>query len=142
MPKNITKTRVNKIKREKAIKKSKRKKAIAATILVLVTLGAIGYLVYTSNQQNSAGADGNAEVYSHWGQTVRLLPDGTFNAVLAHRVRKNGTYTKTTEDDRVTVSFYVNGREEIGSIVNNILYMPGEWDDGHGHGNALRRVNQ
>jgi hypothetical protein len=135
MPRTETKTSVNKIKKEKARKKSRQKKILVAIVLILVTAGAIGYLIYSNNQH------GDAETYSDGGQTVRLLPDGTFNAILAHRVRKSGTYTKTTEGNRITVLFNINDREEIGRIIDDILYIPREWDDGHGHGNALRKVN-
>jgi len=81
------------------------------------------------------------EIFSYHGQTVQLLADGTFTASLAHGVRKSGTFTKTTENDRTIVSFNVNGNVEVGIIVNNFLHIPREWDDGHGHGNVFPKVN-
>ncbi|MCL2443161.1 MAG: hypothetical protein FWD13_06815 [Treponema sp.] len=81
------------------------------------------------------------EIFSYHGQTVQLLADGTFTASLAHGVRKSGTFTKTTENDRTIVSFNVNGKVEVGRIINNSLHLPREWDDGHGHGNVFPKVN-
>jgi len=82
------------------------------------------------------------EIFSYHGQTVELQKDGNFTASLAHGVRKNGTFTKTTENDRTIVSFNVNGNIEVGRIINNSLHIPKEWDDGHGHGNIFPKVNE
>jgi len=82
------------------------------------------------------------EIYSYHGQTVQLSADGNFTASLAHGVKKSGTYSKTAENDRIIVSFNVNGNVEVGRIINNSLHLPKEWDDGHGHGDVFPKVNK
>ena len=136
MSKNVLKAIAKAKKKERAIKRAKQKKFLTIGIcaLVLIAAAVVGAFLYTSQSED--------EVYSAGGQSVHLSPNGKFTANLAHHVRKTGTYTKTTEDGRVTVSFIVNGNEEIGWIFNDALHIPREWDDGHGHGNVLNRVEK
>jgi len=159
MPKNETKTQAKKNKKEIAVKKARKKKVIIAVITLLITAGAIGFFVYLSNQPKpeNEGINSqqspqneeisrrqiqeNEEIYRYGGQTIRLLSDGSFIASMAHGIRKEGTYSKTTEGDITTVIFNSNGRDEIGRIINNTLHIPQEWDDGHGHGNRFPKIN-
>jgi predicted AlkP superfamily pyrophosphatase or phosphodiesterase len=120
------------------IKKTKqKKKLLLISICVLITLVALIFILHSVVRKNENEI---METYSYHGQTVQLLTDGKFSASLAHGVKKNGTYKKTTENDIIIVSFNVNGKEEIGRIINNSLHIPGEWDDGHGHGNVFPKI--
>ena len=123
-------------KKENSGKKTKRKIIVIAAVCTVVVLAVVGFIVFSSHDHDHD----TAEIYSYHGQTIELFPDGKFSAALAHNVKKNGTYTKTDNAGRVTVSFNTNGKVESGSIINNSLHIPKEWDDGHGHGNVFPRV--
>jgi hypothetical protein len=125
--------------RAKAVKQKQKKRILISVcaVLAMFVLVIVIYSCSRSKQQNTE----TTEIYSRFGQTVQLYPDGKFIAILAHNVRKSGTYTKTNESGRITVSFYVNNNVEIGWIINNVLHIPREWDDGHGHGNMLPKAN-
>jgi len=122
------------LRKENAIKKTKQKRIMVICSCALVVIAAVVFTVHFDRKR------GSVEVYSGGGQTVRLFENGTFSANLAHHVRKSGTYTKITEDNRTTVSFSVNGRIEVGRIENDRLHIPREWDDGHGHGSVFART--
>jgi hypothetical protein len=119
------------LRREAAIKKQKQKKIAAVCVCAAAVTALAVFLISSAVRQSSV------ETYSDGSQIVQLLEDGSFSAVLAHNVRKNGTYTKSADTGAVTVSFNRNGVVEIGRIENNALRIPDEWDDGHGHGNIL-----
>ncbi|MCL2181518.1 MAG: hypothetical protein FWB83_10375, partial [Treponema sp.] len=104
--------------------------SVLALIIILASL-----VIISCNKNET-------EIYSFHGQTVQLLADGNFNASLAHGVKKSGTYSKTTENNRIIVSFIVNGNTETGRIINNALHLPKEWDDGHNHGNIFPKVTE
>ena len=133
MSKSAVNARAKVLKKENAAKKAKRKIIIITGICVLIALIAVLTLLFFRNQNDT-------EVFSYSGQTVRLSPDGTFMANLAHNVNKSGTYIKVTESAWTLVFFNVNGNEEIGSIANNALTLPDEWNDGHGHGTVFPKV--
>ena len=135
MSKGINRSKANALRKEKAAKKTKQKKMLILCICSLMILAVAGIALY------SALMNKNTEIYGYYGQTVQLLENGNFSAMLAHNVRKNGTYTKRIEDDRITVIFNVNGNIELGWIINNVLHIPTEWDDGHGHGSVFPKVN-
>ena len=139
MSKGVVKNKTKALKKENAIKKAKRKKIIIAGICALAVLLVAALGIYSAVQKNDQEKD--AEIYRQGGQSVQLLPDGKFTASLAHNVKKNGTYTKTTEDSRTLINFNVNGNIETGRIENNSLYLPASWDDGHGHRTVLRKTN-
>ena len=137
MPKNVHKAKAR--KNENNAKKKNRKKLLIigiCAILIIVAGSIITYSIYTGNHQEGV------EIYRYHGQTVRLFADGRFTASLAHRVEKSGTYTKATESNRITVLFHTDGKTEVGRIIDNSLYIPNEWDDGHGHGNVFPRRNK
>jgi len=127
-----------KLRKELAIKKAKQKKIITAVISAVAVLAVIIVLAvvlyYTVGQQPKA------DIYSDGSQTIQLFEDGKFTANLSHGVNKSGTYTKTTEGNKIVVEFDVSGDISEGQIVNNTLYFPEEWEDEHAHGNALGSV--
>lgn len=133
MSKKTLKAKAKMLKKEKLLKKAKRKRIKLLIVCILAVLVISGLVIYSVNESK------NSELYSNHGQSVRLFHDGRFSAILAHSVRKKGTYTKTTEAERIIVSFNINDNIETGWIVNDNLHLPGEWDDGHGHGNVLRK---
>ena len=138
MSKKVSKSKAKALRKENAIKKARLKTFIVVMICVLIVVAVAVIGIHVRRQNHSQQV--SMEIYSFHGQTVQLLDDGTFSARLAHGVQKNGTYTKTNDNDGIIVSFNVNGREEVGRIQNNNLYIPREWDDGHGHGNVFRRT--
>jgi len=137
MSKGTSKGKDKALKREKAKKKARRKTIIIVSILVLVVVAAAVVGIHFRNQNNKNAQQD--EIFSYGSQSVHLLADGTFSAKLAHNVNKNGTYTKTEESGRTIVSFSIAGREEVGRIINGSLYLPKEWEDGHGHGSVFPR---
>ena len=70
-------------------------------------------------------------------QTVTLHKNGSFSATLAHET-KTGTYTEAEVDGVITVAFGSNEKSVEGSIENEILTIPDEWQDDHGHGSKLK----
>jgi len=136
MSSKMVKEKAKLLKKEKAQKKAKKKKLLIAGICVLLAVisGTVIFLIKNNFEKKVT------EIYSYHGQTVQLLDDGNFTAVLAHNVRKRGTYTKTSENNRINVLFNINGIIETGWIINDSLHIPGEWDDGHGHGTIFPRI--
>jgi len=135
MPKN-TKTALKNLKKQIARKKMNRKNIIIAIIFVIIAAGAAaGWFTFGNKNKD-------AETYSAGGQTIRLFPDGNFTANLAHNTNKSGTYARIEEGGRILLVFTEsNGAVSEGSIQNNRLHIPSQWDDGHGHGNILSRVD-
>jgi uncharacterized ion transporter superfamily protein YfcC len=133
MSKSGSKAKAKIQRKEKAIRKARQKTILIVSIIALIITAVIAVGVYSASRQN------NAEIYSTGGQTVQLFADGNFSARLAHNTLKNGTYTKREDGSNTIVSFNVDGRVELGRIENNRLFIPEEWDDGHGHGNVLRK---
>jgi len=137
MSNKVVKEKAKIQKKERAEKKAKQKKLIILCICVSLAV-IIGVSIFVI--QNLVGNEA-AEIYSYQGQTIQLLNDGRFTAMLAHNVRKSGTYTKTDENGIITVAFNTNGNIETGWIINNSLHIPREWDDGHGHGNVFPKID-
>jgi len=135
MSKGAAKAKAKIIEKENIKKKARLKKVVIVIACALVIMVVLGIALNSTNKKK------NAEIYSYLGQTILLYPDGKFTAALAHNANKSGTYTKTTESGRINVSFNINGRVEVGWIINNNLHLPREWDDGHGHGNIFPKQN-
>jgi len=76
--------------------------------------------------------------YGSGNTGVTLNDDQTFVANLYHGVVKTGTYEEQESFEGYTLVIYtVGGEELIGTIFNNILTIPQEWADGHGHGSSF-----
>jgi len=120
-------------RREAAIKKAKKKRTaiIIVCSVIAVALAAVIVWQVVRNIGNETYSDGYA--------AVRLYADGSFKANLYHDDDVyEGIYTKKTESGRVVVTFFTNdGQTCDGTIVNNTLSIPHEWQDDHGHGSAL-----
>jgi len=78
-------------------------------------------------------------VFVYGQQTVTLKSDGTFVANLSHNETKSGTYTEENGEDIITVTFTYDNTSANGIIIiaNNVLLVPDEWDDGHGHSHGV-----
>jgi len=133
MSKSALKSRRKAQRQENAVKKARNKKLLFISICALIIICAAAYGIYSSSHKNKT------ETYSDGGQTIQLLADGKFSALLAHNNRKAGTYAKTTENGRIKVIFNTGGTESTGWIINDSLHFPEEWEDGHHHGNALQK---
>ena len=119
-------------RRELARKKAKRNKMIAIIVVVAVAIAATTLITYTVIQNSMA------EVYASSDQTVRLRPDGRFRAQL-HDSSYRGSYTKTDEGGVTVITFSYGKETATGSIIIDQLYLPDEWDDGHGHAGMLTK---
>jgi len=135
MSKDASKGKNKALRREKAKQRARRKAIIIVSILVLVIVAAAAVGINVRRHKNTNVLQ--EELYSYRGQTVQLFEDGTFFAGLAHNVSKDGTYTKTENNGITIVTFTVNGKAEIGQIINNSLHLPHEWIDSHGHGSVF-----
>jgi len=124
-------------KKENAKKKANRKKLIIIGICVLAVVIAAAVIILIRNQSSAAAG---TEVYSYGGQSIWLFANGNFTANLAHNTI-NGAYTKVNESGQTLVYFNISGNQVVGRIINNSLYLPDEWDDGHGHGSVFSRSN-
>jgi len=134
MPK-VTKSQIKNLKKM-VIRKRANRRNIFVMIAIALVIGAAAFVWTNINNPK------DAETYSAGGQTIRLLPDGKFTANLAHGNKKDGTYARIEEGGWTLIVFTEsNGNVSEGSIQNDRLYMPSAWDDGHGHGSVLSKVN-
>jgi hypothetical protein len=121
-------------RREQAIKREKRKKLIIGTVCVVVAVAIVVLLFNDPYRKQS-----QARVFTDGAQTVTMQNDGTFTAELLHDTTYSGTFLEVAIGDTTTiVLFEVDGEDVQGTITNDILTMPEEWDDGHGHTGPLK----
>ncbi|MCL1788924.1 MAG: hypothetical protein FWG33_01040 [Oscillospiraceae bacterium] len=119
-------------RRALAVKRAKRNRMLIILACVLTVAGIAAFFIVQNVLR------GEAEVYSAGGISVKLYDkNGTFTAALSHNKSKSGTYTRAFEDGEVKISFKVGGSTNVGRIVNGLLHLPDEWDDGHGHSSVL-----
>jgi len=118
-----------KARREAARKKARQKK-MTVLIVCMLAVAAIAALIIVNLSPQSDG-----RVFVAGNNQVTLYEDGSFTAELPHGVSKSGTYMEIEhiDDDATTISFTMEGRTEVGSIIGDTLTIPHEWDDGHGH---------
>ena len=119
-----------KLRRDQQRARENRKKFIIVAIAT-VSVVIIAFVVYSIIQ--TAGT----ESYTDGSQLVELLSNGTFTATLHHDASYNGTYSRSVQDGVTVVSFTSDGITYTGFIENNILELPHEWEDDHGHGGVL-----
>ena len=117
-------------RRAKALKKSRQRRIIIAVVCALVVVTIAVIIIINAYQQSKT------RVYTDGHQTITLHHDGKFTAALAHEA-ESGIYTETSNDGVITVTFTTDGNSVTGTIVDDILTLPAEWDDGHGHGSTL-----
>ena len=118
-------------RRVMAMKKAKQKKMITIAVFCVIGLIIIGSIAFFIYRQ------GTRRVFADDNQTVTLHDNGSFTASLVHGTI-SGTYTENTEGGITTVTFAAGGLTANGIIANNVLSLPDEWKDDHGHGTELR----
>ena len=118
-----------KARRELAQKKAKQKKILIFSIGGALILAIAAVIIVTA--VNAA----NTETYSSTGQSIRLNANGEFSASLFHGSTYGGTYEKTDG----SVIFTYGETTAIAMLDGDTLFLPPEWDDGHGHGSVLTR---
>jgi len=114
-------------RRIEAIKRGKRKKAIIIAGCALAAIAVVGVLIFAIIEES------NARVFVSGSNQIILFEDGRFSAILPHNVTKSGTFTETTEGNLTTVLFTHGGNTVSTNITGNVLRIPVEWEDGHGH---------
>ena len=116
-----------------ALKKSKQKKMLITigVCVSVVVIVAVALLVLNSTSQSQD------RVFTDGHQTITLRDDETFTAELAHETII-GQYTQSTANSVVTVTFTSGGKSVTSRITNDILTIPQEWQDDHGHGTQLK----
>ncbi|MCL1823430.1 MAG: hypothetical protein FWG44_04435 [Oscillospiraceae bacterium] len=130
----IKKAKREEARRELALQEAKRKRTMIA-VIVLVAVCVIAFAVFLFTQQSSEREHLNdSRIFEYGGQTITLYSDNTFTANLSHGAFYSGTYNETPLDEFSLISFKTADDEVGGSIYNDVLTIPEEWDDGHGHG--------
>ena len=122
---------VKKNRREKAIKKAKLKRNILIAVIGVLVLGTAAAIII------SAIISSGTETYSDGsGQSLNLYSNGTFDASLYHGNKYSGTYVRNESGVELTYNEYMTVQAWIDG---DTLYLPAEWDDGHGHGSTLTK---
>ena len=121
-----------KTRRDEAIKREKRKRMILIAALIVVILIIAVPTLYNNLRPS------NDRIFTDGQQTVTLHANGTFSARLAHDTQ-SGTYAEKQEGGVTVVSFTVGNTTVNGKIGGDVLTIPEEWDDQHGHGSQLRK---
>jgi ABC-type uncharacterized transport system permease subunit len=129
---------LKKQRKEIAKKKNKKRRKVAIAISAIIVIAITGLIIMAAHSER------NSRVFSDGRQTVNLMQNGNFNAQLNHGVNKRGTYSEETVNGAIEIVFLTNGVSERGSIVDDVLVLPSEWDDGCGHNDRLpqRRGSQ
>ena len=66
-----------------------------------------------------------------------MSADGAFEAKLFHGFNAYGTYSEREQSGITIISFTYDGITVDGEIRGNVMTVPHEWDDGHGHDTEL-----
>jgi len=114
-----------------AVQKANRKKMIMASVFVLVFVCIVALTIFNAVQQSTTC------VYTDGHQTVTLRKNGNFSAALAHETRE-GIYTENGTGDIIVIVFVSDGKSVEGIIEKDVLNLPDEWQDDHGHGSKLK----
>jgi uncharacterized protein YpmB len=130
---NSSKQMGKKGRQARILKRERQKKIIILSVcalFVVISVVVFFSIVFQQSQER---------VFTDGHQAIILHDDGSFTAELAHETRI-GTYVESVANDDgvVTVLFISDGISVTSSIVDNILVIPPEWQDDHGHGTELR----
>ena len=118
-------------KRELAKKRKKMKKQVIIILCTVAVVAIVGLIIF------AVFSERNTRVFTDGRQSVNLMQNGNFNAQLSHGVTRSGTYHEEFVDGETVITFVTNGVSEQGTIVGDVLTLPGEWDDGCGHNDRL-----
>ena len=116
-----------------AARKRKLKVKIIALACLVIIAAMVFYLIFFTQDRTRVFSDGY--------QVVNLRDDGTFSARLFHNTT-SGTYTEITEGNASMIIFTHDGAFAYSRLTNDILILPNEWDDFHGHNMRLPRVRR
>ena len=132
MAKN-TQKKAKDARRELAKKQAKqRKTTITITVAAVVALALVAVIVIF------AVRSARTETYTDGEQSVQLLPDGTFTAIISHGTEYSGTYIKTEQEGSTLVTYTTAvGQTVSGEIANDQLLIPAAWLDEHSHNSVL-----
>ena len=108
-------------------------KKIIISLACLLVIGIVAAITIIGIQQQSP-----ARIFTYGTNRVTLFDDGNFLAQLPHNVKKSGTYSEHTQGNITTVIFNIETQTYTGTISNNILTIPDEWNDSHGHNTEYR----
>ena len=122
-------TQRKKARRELALKKAKQKRIIIIAVAVIVVVAVAAAVTF------SAVNTARTETYAEGSIIVELRPNGRFNATMFHGESYRGTYVKTADG----AEFTYDGVTVPAVIEGNILLLPSQWDDGHGHSTVLTK---
>ena len=117
-------------RREAALKREKKKKAIIAIIAIALVVALItGLIIWQANRPD-------VRVFEAGASQVRLYEDGTFSASLPHGMWRSGRFS----EDGATISFTYDGRTVVGGITSDALTIPDDWVDDatHNHPTQFR----
>jgi len=106
--------------------------------------------LFGNEEHNMQQMREHIRVFENGNANVRLFPDGSFIANLFHNTKITGAYSEMTQGHETAVLFTYGGITNlsggvstfdvtgpvtaVGGIVNDVLTIPEDWDDGHGHG--------
>lgn len=114
------------------LKKERQRTVIILSVCISVVTIFVATFFFLILSPQSDG-----RVFTDGHQAVMLHDDGSFIAELAHETMK-GTYIESTADGVVIVTFISEGKSVTSSITDDVLAIPEEWQDDHGHGTTLR----
>jgi len=115
-------------RRQAALKRDKRRNRTIIATVAVVLVGIIVFAVINYLGQR------HDRVFGVGNNTVTLAADGTFTARLPHGVVRTGTFVEVEDDGVIFVNFAQEGyNNAVGTIEDNVLTIPDQWDDGHGH---------
>jgi len=112
-------------------KSTKNKKLIIWSVVILALLALVFILIFTNQ--------GKVEKYSDGYQTIELYANGSFSANLYHGVEYKGNFSKSSTGSNEIIVFTVNDATFVAPVINNVLNLPSEWRDSHGHGSTLKK---
>ena len=118
-------------RRERAIKKAKLRRGIIIGAVGIAVLAVAAFIVIAITM--SVGT----EAYTDGQQNLILRTDGSYTAVLFHGNSFNGTYVRTADGLELTYGSGGSTMTAHALIEGDMLHLPTEWDDNHGHGKIL-----
>ena len=129
----MSKSQHKKARKEEALRKRKQKKILIISICIVVVAAIATLVIFNAIKQS-----GSRVFVSDNNNTVTLNSDGTFSARLPHGVSFDGTFTEINEGDMTRITFTYQNISADGTILNDVLEVPHEWEDDHGHGSEYR----
>ena len=115
-----------------AVQREKRRRNRIIAVSVVVILMVTAFALFDWYRQSKT------RVFSDGHQTITLNYNMSYAAKLAHETHE-GIYSEKVDNGVTTITFNTGAESVEGFIHGDVLTLPEEWDDGHGHGNQLIR---